>query len=951
MYPDLAYPGFTWQITQHAGMVSPDLILGLLQACASQDGKEINISSIDAALVVGKRIPASGARSIWRDYQQVLGEFGFIVASASSGGVLRLTPIAKVLLAGRMTFQEVMTLQLMRYQYPNAFKRVIPGSVSSLLPRKLLEFDSLTKLQFHCGVHIRPFVLVWQVLDCLGKMEGRLSGLSRDELAGFVLKCKQHSDVSLCCEAIVESRKRKEKSIHTDVARRNAGDWMKLLLMTSVFSQSPVTKELVLSELAIKNRVSLQWLLNQYADEKSFWQGNDGVSWFEYYGSVDFDWLQVVPQIGKSLGWILPSFVNSWSHMKDISPTSLFPVALKLFAEKRAGEWLEEGRKVNAKVRDYFTTLKPEKLASFDENQIAELFCGVKDSDDKVIFVPMWSGGPGSGWSHIRPSSPAELQDVRDFLERLSKDVGVVSEFRQDGFKHPKGFGPAVVSELLMKFHPEIGFKYGQMTYEVLSELGLLTLNHPYRNEFSDSDYKQVCGIAARLLTEMSEMKLSRSINADGEGDGEPPDYLTVNEFVWFVNQNRDLIKERFMKMKLVMPDQTQKKAGKKTWKDVLSDNPNNLMNRLIAALLTKPFAILAGASGTGKSRMVRKLAYMTCLNTQLQPDSKTKKPIENFCMVQVKPNWHDSTDLLGYKSAISTSHKYVSTDFVRFILKAHAFPNTPFFVCLDEMNLAPVEHYFAEFLSASESAHEEEGEFITDPIINSGDFDGDISNLDPTGYAIPSPRKELIERIGLYIPKNLFIVGTVNMDDSTSGFSRKVVDRAMTLEMDEVNYSELQKTSKFDLFDRFDKDEHLEAIGVLLAEEQIAAFVNRCEFHSESLQPPLVNLLTELKDILHQTPLAIGYRFARECVQYRDAIKMLMVGSSDVGYDELALDHLILMKVLPRLVGNKDDHIDLINNLKAFLGKLKGHDLSANALERMVKSANHNGGYLSFYP
>ena len=441
-------------------------------------------------------------------------------------------------------------------------------------------------------------------------------------------------------------------------------------------------------------------------------------------------------------------------------------------------------------------------------------------------------------------------------------------------------------------------------------------------------------------------MGIGRSAN-----DGAAADYLTVNAFLWFVTENKQSIKSEVMKMKLTEPNPTKKKAGKKTWADVLSDNPNDMMNRLIAALLTKPFAILTGASGTGKSRMVRKLAYMTCLNTQLQPDTEKKKPIENFCMVQVKPNWHDSTDLLGYKSAISSSHKYVSTDFVRFILKAHAFPNTPFFVCLDEMNLAPVEHYFAEFLSASETAREEDGEFITDPIINPGDFDGDISNLDPTGYAVPSPRKELIERIGLYIPKNLFVVGTVNMDDSTSGFSRKVVDRAMTLEMDEVNYADLQKPSKLALFDEKDNDGNVVAEGVLLEEKQIEAFINRCEFKPENLKSPFIDMLSDLKDRLHQTPLAIAHRFARECVQYRDAVKLLMAEKPGVDYEGFALDHLILMKVLPRLVGNRDELVDLINSLKEFFGKLAGHELSAQALDRMEKAAGRNGGYLSFYP
>ena len=129
---------------------------------------------------------------------------------------------------------------------------------------------------------------------------------------------------------------------------------------------------------------------------------------------------------------------------------------------------------------------------------------------------------------------------------------------------------------------------------------------------------------------------------------------------------------------------------------------------RTLVSIKTKPFIILAGLSGTGKSRLVRTLAYQ--FNNIAADKTVGKNPPTNFQLVKVKPNWHDSSELLGYESRISGKDRYVVTDFIRFIVKAWQHPNTPFFLCLDEMNLAPVEQYFAEYLSAIETRRVNEG-------------------------------------------------------------------------------------------------------------------------------------------------------------------------------------------------------------------------------------------------
>lgn len=618
-------------------------------------------------------------------------------------------------------------------------------------------------------------------------------------------------------------------------------------------------------------------------------------------------------------------------HNNNGKPSDLLDTALKLFARQRDKSkadiwpsfdaWMDDARKT-------FSEIDETKIvaAGFDYQHFVRF---VFTSRQRVAFSKFTDSEKQTVGKFIREERMAP-HSASWYIDPANK-LGV------------NGVGPAVSLYFMMMTHPDEFATWSRMMAEGLSILGLS--DSPGDGTPTVSAYEECKAKQQLILVRMREMGIGRSAN-----DSAAADYLTVNAFLWFVTENEQSIKSEVMKMKLTYPNPTKKNAGKKTWADVLSDNPNDMMHRLIAALLTKPFAILTGASGTGKSRMVRKLAYMTCLNTQLQPDPTKKKPIENFRMVQVKPNWHDSSELLGYRSAVSATSKYVSTDFVRFILKAHAFPETTFFVCLDEMNLAPVEHYFAEFLSASESARYEDGEWITDAIIDPGEFGGDINNLDPADYSIPSPRKELIEKIGLFIPHNLFVVGTVNMDDSTSGFSRKVLDRAMTLEMDDVNYEDLRKPSDLALFDETGPDGKVIVNGLLLSAKEIAAFISRCQFEPGKLDETFCGKLTKVKDKLHGTPLAVAHRFARECVQYREALQMLFAGKGVADFDEYAIDHMMLMKVLPRLEGNKDELGDLLGKLKDIFGLLPGHKISSEKFDKMEIAAGMNGGYFSFY-
>ena len=175
----------------------------------------------------------------------------------------------------------------------------------------------------------------------------------------------------------------------------------------------------------------------------------------------------------------------------------------------------------------------------------------------------------------------------------------------------------------------------------------------------------------------------------------------------------------------------------------------------------------------------------MTCPKELQDEDGTTPG---NYCMIEVKPNWHDSTELLGYYSAMNK--EYMFTKFDRFVVKAWLNKDVPFFVCLDEMNLAPVEQYFAEFLSVLETrSRDKEGHIASGALIEAKYFDDSSKMVKELGldeitgeWAIKV--REHIVNDGLTLPPNLMIIGTVNMDDTTYQFSRKVIDRAMTIEM-----------------------------------------------------------------------------------------------------------------------------------------------------------------------
>ena len=316
-----------------------------------------------------------------------------------------------------------------------------------------------------------------------------------------------------------------------------------------------------------------------------------------------------------------------------------------------------------------------------------------------------------------------------------------------------------------------------------------------------------------------------------------------------------------------------------------------------ITAIKSKPFLLLAGISGTGKSRIVRELAR-ACWDEGSE-EYKAQKP-SNFEMVQVKPNWHDSSELIGYVSRIDGVH-YVVGPFLKFMVKAIQNPDIPYFLCLDEMNLAPVEQYFAEYLSVIESRKlQEDGSITTDPIIdysNTHEYQSLIMQLFPDDDEMRDAYLTEDGGLRLSIPQNLIVVGTVNMDETTFSFSRKVLDRAMTIEMNEVNlYGGLEK--------RYEK------IGKLSNVELVANAVEGVDVYNnyKDVCDTVIDYLEKVNTTLQATPFKIAYRTRNEVLLY--VVNNLPYDNKEEVGDEYvvarALDEITNMKILSRIEGDE---------------------------------------------
>ncbi len=281
------------------------------------------------------------------------------------------------------------------------------------------------------------------------------------------------------------------------------------------------------------------------------------------------------------------------------------------------------------------------------------------------------------------------------------------------------------------------------------------------------------------------------------------------------------------------------------------------LIKRLAYSLMAKPFVILSGLAGSGKTQLA--LAFAKCLSENIK---------EQVCTVSIGADWTNREPLLGYPNALNKD-EYVKPEsgVLQLLMRANEDPDKPYFLILDEMNLSVVERYFADFLSAMES-----GEKIKL-------WDGNENEEDENKY-VPAE---------IHLPKNVFIIGTINVDETTYMFSPKVLDRANVIEFkiaaDEME-DYLGKKVNINLEQAYSACADMAVDFVTKAKSQVEK--------DEKNKDVLLSFFKELKEVNAE----FGYRTVNEISRY------LHFADGDLE-DDSAIDTAILQKLLPKLHGS----------------------------------------------
>ena len=336
-----------------------------------------------------------------------------------------------------------------------------------------------------------------------------------------------------------------------------------------------------------------------------------------------------------------------------------------------------------------------------------------------------------------------------------------------------------------------------------------------------------------------------------------------------------------------------------------LPDAFNSMFSRrYITSLLAKPFVILTGNSGTGKTRISKQFAeYLEVL------DSNGEK---NWLIVPVGADWTDNARVLGFYNPLAENGlgRYEKTGILRLIERANNNPEIPYFLILDEMNLSHVERYFSDFLSHMETP---DNPFELDGYRNTDDED------EATGK--------------LPYPENLFVIGTVNIDETTYMFSPKVLDRANVVEF---------KPDKEDVLNTFDAAGSVAKVtpakgGVAEAFLRLAKEIRNGESKlEESQMSDVKEIFTKIYEISEKNGYEFAYRTVKEIRQYLNAAHELSDSWDD---KELyrAVDEQLLQKVLPKIHGNRKEIGGMLDELEAVCRENgKELELSAKKIEQM---------------
>ena len=403
-------------------------------------------------------------------------------------------------------------------------------------------------------------------------------------------------------------------------------------------------------------------------------------------------------------------------------------------------------------------------------------------------------------------------------------------------------------------------------------------------------------------------------------------DSVDFDIFLWWLKEHEG--NESKQKEQLDRKKKNKRKENKITINNVFF--PEDYLKDLLVSVLAKPFVILAGITGTGKSLVAKEFAKAICAKHILIP---------------VRPDWTDSSGLLGYKNVFT--NQWVSTPFLEFILAADKDKDTPYVAILDEMNLARVEYYFSDFLSVLEDKERRTSGMNIEKLPMAVTYKGEnwkwewFNNLIKGNSSENKKRgsllfkkcndgrlsepinniKDVSEGETYYInlefpqrlPSNLIVIGTVNMDETTYAFSPKVLDRANTIEFVSVDlgkFEESPRSSSVTLKKSYEVIiEELCSKGIdwrdkLWEKNKFKKFKKDKNKFTEKLN--------KLNEILAKRNFHFGYRTYQEIWFYLYWWKQVF-GDENL---DTALDFQILQKILPKINGSSERIGDLLDEL-----------------------------------
>lgn len=403
-----------------------------------------------------------------------------------------------------------------------------------------------------------------------------------------------------------------------------------------------------------------------------------------------------------------------------------------------------------------------------------------------------------------------------------------------------------------------------------------------------------------------------------------------------------------------------------------------SVLKDYLALLMSNDLIVLAGDSGSGKTNLVKSFA---------------KAVGGEAIIIPVKPNWTSAEDLLGYYNPLESS--YLSTKFLDALIEAQKNPQIPYFICLDEMNLARVEYYFADFLSLLEERDEQpvlqlfsstEGDVLASELSNfvslvndtsikvkkdeitsfidvltDEDFNSKLHEVCgfKDGESLLKYHSSLKKMINSFLntpssislPKNVRIIGAINVDETTHYLSPKILDRAHVMKFSSPLLQDWDAIESEVM--EFDIDISKPVIF------DISDLGERKPYPEFDRGSELVQILISfVRDYLNPLGIEFGLRTIRQALNYSETLKLFEFS------DQVILNNIILHKILPKMLfdaeKNVNDTLTRKDILNQFLDEVRGQlnnlpeaDISTNSVsefEKIIEDAKSNDWVVNYW-